>query len=156
MSNNQLNTEVIKFRVGLSGTYWDKKPSYSVAVNGTVYKKGTISADSGTTEYVEFECEIPEGDNKLEISLLNKEDSDTKKDNYEDPNNYTVLADMLLNVESVEIDEIDLESLKWTASEFVPADTSKPTLENCVNLGWNGTYTLTFASPFYLWLLENT
>jgi hypothetical protein len=27
-------------------------------------------------------------------------------------------------------------------------------LDNCVNLGWNGTYTLKFASPFYIWLLE--
>ena len=104
------------------------------------------------TEYVEFECEIPEGDNTLEIKLLNKEDSDTVQN--EDKS--AIVKDMLLNVESLEIDDIDLDSLKWTASKFVPVDTTKPTLESCVNLGWNGTYSLTFTSPFYLWLLENT
>jgi hypothetical protein len=152
MSNNQLNTESIKFRVGLSGIYWNKKPSYSVGVNGTVYKTGIISAESGVTEHVEFECEIPEGDNRLEITLSNKEDSDV----VQNQDKSAIVNDLLLNIESVEIDEIDLGSLKWTASEFVPVDTTKPTLKSCVNLGWNGTYSLAFTSPFYLWLLENT
>jgi len=152
MSNNQPNTEVIKFRVGLSGTYWDKKPAYAIGVNGTVYKEGAVTAESGAIEYVEFECEIPEGDNKLEISLLNKADSDTVQN--EDKS--AIVNDMLLNIESIEIDDIDLGSLKWTGSNFVPSDTTRPTLVNCVNLGWNGTYSLAFASPFYLWLLENT
>jgi hypothetical protein len=152
MSNNQLNKESIKFRVGLSGTYWDKRPAYSIGVNGTVYKTGTIAAESGSTEYVEFECEIPEGDNRLEVSLLNKEDSDV----VQSPDKSAIVNDLLLNIESVEIDEIDLDSLKWSASKFVAVDANRPTLTDCVNLGWNGTYSLAFTSPFYLWLLENT
>jgi hypothetical protein len=28
-------------------------------------------------------------------------------------------------------------------------------LQNCVNLGWNGKWTLPFQSPFYIWLLES-
>ena len=62
---------------------------------------------------------------------------------------------MLLNIDSIEIDEIDISELKWSASEFVADDPNRPTLQECVNLGWNGSYQLKFTSPFYLWLLEN-
>lgn len=150
--SNQLNTEVIKVRVGLSGTYWDKKPEYTVGVNGTVYKQGSITAESGITEYVEFECEMPEGDNCLEIGFTNKKDSDV----VENDDKSSILKDMLLNIDSIELDDIDLDSLKWTHSEFVAQDLNRPLLKSCINLGWNGTYKLQFTSPFYLWLLENT
>ena len=61
---------------------------------------------------------------------------------------------MLLNIESIEIDGIELGFIKWSESIFLPTDCDRPVLKTCVNLGWNGTYRLTLASPFYLWLLE--
>ena len=61
---------------------------------------------------------------------------------------------MLLNIESVEIDEIDLGNLLFTA-KFIGDDPSRPVLDKCKHLGWNGAWTLEFASPFYIWLLEN-
>jgi hypothetical protein len=73
-----------------------------------------------------------------------------------------------LNIDSIEIDEIDLGSLLWTASKYYPnypvvyktkmqsEGVNLPELvDNCVNLGWNGKWTLPFQSPFYIWLLEN-
>jgi hypothetical protein len=71
---------------------------------------------------------------------------------------------MLLHVESIEIDEIDIGTLKWTASSYFPDypdsyldETQKQIkeLKGFVDLGWNGTWKLPFASPFYIWLLEN-
>jgi len=63
--------------------------------------------------------------------------------------------DMLLHIRSIEIDEIDLGNLLWSKSQYVGDDVTRPVLDNCVDLGWNGTWTLAFASPFYIWLLEN-
>ena len=127
-----------------------------------MYSASVISADSGVTEYFEFSVDLDEGDCLLAISLLNKEDTDIKKDNYDDPNNFIVLGDMLLNIDSVVIDDIDVGILRHTASEYVLSvphtydNNTITSMKECVNLGWNGTYNLAFTSPFYIWLLENT
>ena len=68
---------------------------------------------------------------------------------------------MLLNIESIEIDDIDIGHLRYTASKYelvkkqVFNGAIVSELKSCVNLGFNGTYVMQFDSPFYLWLLEN-
>jgi len=144
--------ETVSFRIGLSGTYWDKKPKFIVLLNDEKMANGSIDGPSGQVQYVTFTHTIEENsENKLQIRLINKSDSDVvqNKDCTE------ILKDMLLNIESIEVDNIDLGNLLWTHSEFIPNNTSRATLKKCVNLGWNGTYVLKFTSPFYLWLLEN-
>jgi hypothetical protein len=54
----------------------------------------------------------------------------------------------------VEIDEIDLGQVPFNLSEYRP-DHNSDVVKNCVNLGWNGTWTLRWTNPFYIWLLEN-
>jgi hypothetical protein len=99
---------------------------------------------------IEFSADVlEEQEHCLEIRLENKTNSDTIARGDE------IVKDMLLNIDSIEIDEIDLGEVKWNKSEFVADDPNRPTLKNCVNLGWNGSYQLKFTSPFYLWLLEN-
>ena len=79
-----------------------------------------------------------------------------------------IISDLLLNIDSIEIDEMDLGSLLWTASNYVPnypekykekiaatGQTLSESVQNCVNLGWNGKWTLPFQSPLYIWVLEN-
>ena len=97
----------------------------------------------------------------LSVKLHNKIDSDVKKDRYDDPDNFTIIGDMLLNIESVEIDEINLDSLFYTESKYlvdqpvVIDGQTTSTVKKCVNLGWNGEWQLTWNNPFYIWLLEN-
>jgi hypothetical protein len=150
--NQQQDKESLTFRVGLSGTYWDKLPAYSVLLDGVEYASGQVG---DTVEYVEFSADVTEdSEHLLEVKLTNKENSDTVKD----PANgepFVIVKDMLLNIESVVIDDINLEQLKWDASEFIPDEPSRPTIKKCINLGWNGSYRLKFSSPFYLWLLES-
>ena len=150
---NQLlrNSETLKFRIGVSGSYWDKKPAYSVSVDGVEQACAVIAADTGVVEYAEFTLAVMEDSpHLLEIKLLNKTDDDV----VQSQDQTEIVKDMLLNIESISIDDIELGQLKWDESEFVAEDPARPTLKNCVNLGWNGSYRLKFSSPFYLWLLE--
>lgn len=150
--NNTVVTESLGFKIGLSGTYWDKKPIYSVLVDGVEYAKGAIVGDSNTVQIVEFTADLADDkDHSLQIRLENK----TMSDVVESEDKSVILKDMLLNIESIEIDGIDMGQLKWSKSEFVGDSAERPTLQNCVNLGWNGTYHFSFSCPFYLWLLEN-
>ena len=150
---NQLlrNSETLKFRIGVSGSYWDKKPAYSVTVDGVEQACAVIAADTGVVEYAEFTLAVAEDSpHLLEIKLLNKTDDDV----VQSQDQTEIVKDMLLNIESISIDDIELGQIKWDQSEFVAEDPVRPTLKNCVNLGWNGSYQLKFSSPFYLWLLE--
>ena len=145
-----MSKETLKFKIGLSGTFWDKKPEYAVLLNDQKIAGGTIQ--DLTTEYVEFTADIEEGsDNKLIVRLENKTPSDT----VQNEDKTAIVKDMLLNIDSVEIDDIDLGTLLWSTSTFIPDDAQFPETKECVNLGWNGSYIIKFNSPFYLWLLEN-
>ena len=157
-----METEKLKFKVGLSSTGTDKHPHFRISINEE--EKILASLESNDVSYYEFDAEVAEGEYNLNIELLNKGNADTVID--EQGN---ILSDLVLNIESVEIDEIELSTLKWTHSEYRPIYPVKhvasvykqtgehpaETVKNCVNLGWNGKWTLPFQSPFYVWLLEN-
>lgn len=139
--------ETLTFKVGLSGTFFNNVPAYSILLDGVKHASGKVSAE---TEIVEFTCDLEEDqDHLLEVRLENKTSRDTVTENGE------IVKDTLLNVDSIDIDDIELGELKWSMSEFVGDDPARPTLQRCVNLGWNGSYRLKFTSPLYLWLLEN-
>jgi hypothetical protein len=157
-----MEKETLHFRIGLSGTYWDRPPQYSVLVNDTTVVEST-RVDVATDEvfYVEFDVESTVELNRLQIRLENKTPADVKKDQYTDPDNFTIIGDMLLNIISVEIDEIDLGHLIYGASEYhvdepvvYNGETTK-IVKNCVNLGWNGEWRFPWTNPFYIWLLEH-
>lgn len=150
-----INAETLQFKIGLAGTYWEKRPAYSILVNDTVVASGQVETASEELFYVEFDAELPEGPATLKIRLENKEDSDILKDSYEDPDNFNIVGDLLLNIKTVEIDEINLGNLLYDRSKFVGDDAGRPVLDKCNDLGWNGTWILAFESPFYIWLLEN-
>lgn len=143
--------ERLHFKIGLAGTYWDKKPEYSILVNDTELKRDTVVTASGETFFVEFDADVEEGPTVLKIRLENKDWTDT----VQNEDKTAILKDMLLNIKSVEIDEIDLATMIFTKTEFVGDDPARPVLDKCIDLGWNGTWTLPFESPFYIWLLEN-
>jgi len=143
--------ENLKFDISLTGTYWDRKPQFSVWLDDHVVIQSEVS--SASEQLVSFERRIDEGNHELKIRLENKTNSDTVIENGE------IVKDMLLNIDDITIDDISLGNLLWSA-EYV---LDKPQiykgqtinhLDGCVNLGWNGTYILKFSSPFYIWLLE--
>lgn len=147
-----MTQESLDFSVTVSGTYWNKKPQFSIWLDDNVIIQTEISNESDQTH--KFTHTIDEGEHVLRIKLENKTDSDTLIVDGQ------VSKDMLLNINNITIDDISLGELLWSESIFL---LDKPHeyqgdkithLDNCVNLGWNGSYTLTFSSPYYIWLLE--
>ena len=49
-------SEKIKVVLGISGTYWDKRPEYRVSMNDTVIKQDFVTADSDVVEIGRASC----------------------------------------------------------------------------------------------------
>jgi hypothetical protein len=145
------DVENLHFKIGLSGTYWDKKPIYSILVNGAVIETREVDLPTGEVFFAEFDTEFAEGPCILKIRLENKDWTDT----VQNEDKTAIVKDMMLHIKSIEIDDIDLGNLIWSKSVFTGDDAERPVLDNCVDLGWNGAWTLPLESPFYIWLLEN-
>ena len=153
-----MEKETLHFRIGLSGTYWDRPPQYSVLVNYTaVVNSALVDVPSDEIFYVEFDSESDVELNMLQIRLENKTNTDT----VENADKTGIVKDLLLNIVTVEIDEIDLGHLIYNLSEY---HVDRPVeyngeivkiIKNCVNLGWNGEWRLQWTNPFYIFLLEN-
>lgn len=158
-----MTTETLNVKIGLNTNSDIKYPEFEISVNNKVLVRDTVKSTDPDVDYFEFKVDVQEGDAFLEIALLNKEPGDTVSDN-----SGNIIRDMLLNIKSIEIDDIALDRLLWTHSEYTPKYDSSyleyckqnnievpPVVKNCVNLGWNGTWKLPFSSPFFVWLLEN-
>jgi hypothetical protein len=146
-----MNEEKLSFVVSLSGTFWEKRPQFSIWLDDHQVVSSEIA--STAIQSVTFERTVDEGAHTLKIRLENKTDQDTVVENG------SVVKDMLLNIDDIVIDDISLGSILWTAEYKLdaPHEYQGKTidhLDNCVNLGWNGTYILDFTTPFYIWLLE--
>lgn len=146
-----MEQESLEFVVSVSGTYWDKKPQFSIWLDDHVIIQTSISSES--LQPHKFTRTIDEGEHTLSIRLENKFPTDVRKVNDE------IVGDMLLNIDDITIDGLSLGQLLLNADYKL----DKPQqyngkeitqLAKCVNLGWNGTYVLKFSSPFYIWLLE--
>lgn len=155
--------ETLHFKIGLSSSSNKKYPKFKIYLNNQEVVSAQLSRDNSEIEYFEFDASVNEGDCFLAIELLNKSLYDTVLDS-----NGNIIEDLLLNIDSIEIDEIDLGLLLWTASDYRPLYPKtyqekmlqsgielQENIKHCVNLGWNGQWTLHFTSPFYIWLLEN-
>ena len=146
-----MQEENINFKISLTGTFWDRRPQFSVWLDDHVVTQSEIA--SSAEQIVSFERKVNEGPHELKIRLENKADADTVIENGE------VVKDMLLNIDDITIDDISLGNLLWSAEYILDKKRiykgqEIDHLDGCVNLGWNGTYTLKFTSPFYIWLLE--
>ena len=146
-----MNEEKLSFVVSLSGTFWEKRPQFSIWLDDHQIVASEIA--STAIQSISFERTIDEGPHSLKIRLENKTDQDTVIEKDE------VIKDLLLNVDDITIDDISLGNLLWSAEYILDKKQiykgqEIDHLDHCVNLGWNGTYILNFTSPLYVWLLE--
>ena len=158
-----MDKETLHFKIGLKGSSPLKQPEISIVLGNNELFSGSLNSPPNQVEYFEFDAEIVEGENTLIIELKNKFSTDTVVG----PDN-NIVSDMLLTIESIEIDEIDIGSLLWVNSTYYPkypqdyidaqnklGNSLESELKEFVDLGWNGKWLFPFQSPFYIWLLEN-
>lgn len=151
-----MEKETLNFGVTLNGTFWNKRPQFSIWLDDSVVVQSELPDDKLHT--FKFIKEVTTGEHTLKIRLENKTNEDVVKSDPVDPN-YTIVKDMLLNIDDITIADISLDTILWDSTfildqpiEYQGETISK--LDSCVNLGSNGTYILKFSSPFYIWLLE--
>ena len=155
-------TEKLKFKIELFATYWNLKPICDISLNDKTFWTGSIMGSEAKPDVIEFEADLHEGqDYKLIINRQGKDKKQTILDGEK------IIKDQLLHIKTIEIDEINIGALVYEgiyrpeypepwASQQIKAGVNLPeTLKNVTNMGHNGTWTLNFNSPFYMWLLEN-
>ena len=158
-----MSTEKLKFKLELFSTHWLNKPGVDVQLNGKSHWKGDIGNDINDPQVIEFEHEFNEGE---EVNLTLHRYGKTTKDCIVNEKG-DLLKDQLLHIKSIEIDEIDLGALvyegvytpeypePWATQQKDANIELKKSFTNVTQMGFNGTWTFSFKSPFYMWLLDN-
>ena len=155
-------TEKLKFKLELYATMWDKPPIADIKINEKSFFKEEITSTNDKPTIIEFEHELEEGKSyNLIIDRSNKGETQTIVEDGK------IIKDQVLHIKSIEIDEIDIGGLiyegvyrpnypePWATQQAEAGNKLPETIKNSPDLGHNGTWTFTFISPFYMWLLEN-
>ena len=157
-----MTTEKLKFKLELYATMWDKPPIADIKINEKSYFKEEITGTNDKPTIIEFEHELEE--NKSYNFIIDRLGKDKKQTIVEDGK---IVKDQLLHIKSMEIDEIDIGSLvydgvykpnypePWASQQTEAGNKLPESYKNVTQMGHNGTWTFTFESPFYMWLLEN-
>ena len=156
-------TEKLKIKLQLYATMWDKPPIAEVLMGDKSYSRKEISATETKPDTIEFEHECTEGsDYTLKIIRSGKGNRQCVVNDKGD-----ILKDQVLHIKSIEIDEIDIGALvfdgvyrpeypePWATQQRSAGNELPAEFKNVTEMGHNGTWSLTFSSPFYMWLLEN-
>ena len=155
-------TETLKFKLELYATMWNKPPIADISIDSKSYFKEEITGTKDKPTIIEFEHELEE--NKSYNLIINRSGKNKRETVVEDGK---IVKDQLLYIKSIEIDEIDIGSLVyegvykpeypelWASQQAKAGNKLPKTIKNSPDLGHNGTWTFSFTSPFYMWLLEN-
>ena len=155
-------TEKLKFKLELYATMWNKPPIADISIDSKNYFKEEITSTKDKPTIVEFEHELEES--KSYNLIIDRSGKNKRETVVEDGK---IVKDQLLHIKSIEIDEIDIGSLiyegvykpeypeLWASQQAKAGNKLPKTIKNSPDLGHNGTWTFSFTSPFYMWLLEN-
>ena len=155
-------TEKLKFKLELYATMWNKPPIADISIDSKSYFKEEITSTKDKPTLVEFEHELEES--KSYNLIIDRSGKNKRETVVEDGK---IVKDQLLHIKSIEIDEIDIGSLiyegvykpeypeLWASQQAKAGNKLPKTIKNSPDLGHNGTWTFSFTSPFYMWLLEN-
>lgn len=166
-----METEKLKFKIELYATAWNKPPIAEIKINEVnvksttdddSYFKNEITGTKDNPTIIEFEHTFEnEKSYTLDIIRTGKDGKQTIIKNNK------IIKDQLLHIKYIEIDEIDIGALiyegiytpiypePWTSQQTKMGNKPPETIKNSPDLGHNGTWSLSFSSPFYMWLLEN-
>ena len=123
----------------------------------TALLNGEEKTSTQVSEMTHLEIDVPDVEDaeyKLELTISGKTNSHTVLDN---DNNIVSSTELVFS--NFQVDDIDINSIVLTNSLPYTHDfngTGETVTEQFYDTaGCNGTITLEFTTPFYLWLLEN-
>jgi hypothetical protein len=157
-----MKIEKLQFNLELYSEYWDIPPRIELSVDNNVIFNGKIKADKQNPHIISF-SKIIEQD-KEHILTIKRMDKSTDQCILE---NGKIIKDQILYIKKIEIDDIDIGTLvyegvfypeydkKWAEEQQKNNVQLPESIKQINSLGHNGTWKLTFNSPFYMWLLEN-
>ncbi len=158
-----MGTEKLKFKLELYATMWHKPPQAEILIDNHSHFRGDITGDESKPNVIEFEQEVEEG---KEYNLIIKRSGKGKNQTVINEKG-DILKDQLLHIKSMEIDEIDIGALvyegiytpkypePWATQQREAGIELPVSFKNVTNMGHDGEWKFKFASPFYMWLLEN-
>ena len=144
--------ETVNIKFTLEPEWFNNAPKIKVAINDQTL----LDVELGTRLEYEQTVELEDDSNhQLTFTLYNKTKYDTVvKDG-------VIEKDTLIKISNIELEDIDLTSMLSLNKElfYYEHDNNSTTqLEKHTlydTLGCNGTATINFTTPFYIWLLEN-
>jgi hypothetical protein len=108
---------------------------------------------SALPQRVDYEFNDVEGQHVLAIQMSGKTQEHTQIDG-----EGNIIDDVLVGVKNVELDGINIDKLIWSLANYQhDFNGTQPTttMKFYGTMGCNGTVSLEFTTPVYLWLLEN-
>lgn len=159
-----MDTEKIKFKIELCSTYWKNPPIAEIWLNDKQFMVPTKITNTKEKPFkFEFDETLINGD---EYKLIIKRQGKTNDQCVVDDKGQ-IIKDQLLTITDLNIDDVEMGSIMLDAvyrpeypqpwANKVEKDTGEKLpleIQNSLDLGHNGTWTYTFGSPFYMWLLE--
>lgn len=139
--------ETIKFKAVIDSEYFNNPPHLRIHLDNDVL------ADFPVTEETVIEKELTVNDEqqyKLNFTLHDKSKYDTVLEDGE------IVKDTVVKIKNVELDDIDITSILSVNQDnfyYIHEDGTKDVFYD--TMGINGTSTIEFTTPFYVWLLEN-
>jgi hypothetical protein len=156
-------TEKLKFKLELWTTMWDKPPHAEISINEEKHFDGDITGTEDKPDVIEFEHDLEEGkEYNLIINRSGKSKGQTVVNEKGD-----ILKDQLLHIKDIEIDDINIGALvyeavytpnypePWAKQQRQAGVRLQESFRNVTTMGHDGEWRFNFASPFYMWLLEN-
>jgi len=145
-----MSQDTIPFNFDIDRTPADPPLQFRVLLDGVpVY---VMSTDSDRVQ-----IEINDTDDVIEHELIfemsNKQPSHTKIDD-----NNQITEDALILIKNISIDNINVDQLWYNSSQYkhnYNGSSDMITDEFYGSMGCNGTVSMKFTTPFYLWLLEH-
>lgn len=143
--------ETVNVKITLGSSWFNNPPKVRVNIGDQVLFDGEIK----DTVTIDESLDLDEQDHQLKITLYDKSKYDTRVVDGK------IVEDTLIHIKTFEMEDIDLKQiLSLDGEKFCyehdtngSAELKRHVLHD--TLGCNGTATINFTSPFYIWLLEN-
>jgi hypothetical protein len=145
--------------IKLGATWWDEAPKAKISIDDVDLWQGTVEHDMKQDFRIVTHNHT---ESVLSIEMYNKQVHQTVCEGD------TIIRDQLLKIEQIMINDIDLDYLLFSKSEYWPQypkhviaefaarnETLPCCLQKVTTLGFNGIWQLRFTHPFEIWYLEN-